>query len=391
MESSQPVPIATWNPARTVWETAQDMLCGHSALYSETLPSSGTMRSGRLYPPQTPEAATSASASSSSPGLLPTPNSSDHKGSNVPEGRLRKSGRPRTAADGDLPAAVERVGLLPTPAAGNFNDGESVESWEARRQANLAKGVNGNGQGTPLGIALQLLKTPTAQLAVNGGSQHPVKRRAGGHGPTLADQAEHELLPTPTASLEHPPAPWKPGVQWWLQSRAARNLAALENLLPTPQVADVTGGHRTRSGARSNELLLPGVADVVAGGLLPTPRAIDGRPKGNGPRPDTLTGFWHYDGRERVTEIAVVDWGKYARAVLRWQQVTGVMVPHPLVPGKNKPVLSPVFVEWMMGLDEGWVTAVPGLSRNAQLKILGNGVVPQQAVLALNVLFGRLA
>lgn len=44
---------------------------------------------------------------------------------------------------------------------------------------------------------LLLLKTPTSQLAVNGGSQHPDKRKAGGHGPTLADEVEH-LLPTPT-------------------------------------------------------------------------------------------------------------------------------------------------------------------------------------------------
>ncbi|WP_242091507.1 hypothetical protein [Curtobacterium sp. DN_7.5] len=43
-----------------------------------------------------------------------------------------------------------------------------------------------------------MLKTPTAQLAVNGGSQHPEKRREGGHGPTLADEVEH-LLPTPAA------------------------------------------------------------------------------------------------------------------------------------------------------------------------------------------------
>jgi hypothetical protein len=43
-----------------------------------------------------------------------------------------------------------------------------------------------------------LLRTPTAQLATNGGSQHPDKRKAGGHGPTLADEVEH-LLPTPTA------------------------------------------------------------------------------------------------------------------------------------------------------------------------------------------------
>lgn len=42
--------------------------------------------------------------------------------------------------------------------------------------------------------------------------------------------------------------------------------------------------------------------------------------------------------------------------------------------------LNPEFVEWMMGLAPGWVTGCPGLSRNEQLSILGNGVVPQQAV-----------
>ena len=39
-----------------------------------------------------------------------------------------------------------------------------------------------------------------------------------------------------------------------------------------------------------------------------------------------------------------------------------------------------------MGLPQGWVTDVPGLSRNAQLKALGNGVVPAQAELALHLL-----
>ena len=42
-----------------------------------------------------------------------------------------------------------------------------------------------------------------------------------------------------------------------------------------------------------------------------------------------------------------------------------------------------------MGLPEGWVTDVPSLSRNAQLKALGNGVVPQQAALALRLLLER--
>lgn len=45
-------------------------------------------------------------------------------------------------------------------------------------------------------------------------------------------------------------------------------------LLPTPSVADSTGGHMTRSGDRSGELLLPGVARQLAGEqLLPTPTA----------------------------------------------------------------------------------------------------------------------
>lgn len=36
-----------------------------------------------------------------------------------------------------------------------------------------------------------------------------------------------------------------------------------------------------------------------------------------------------------------------------------------------------------MGLPEGWVTAVTGLTRNQMLHALGNGVVPQQAYAAI--------
>jgi DNA (cytosine-5)-methyltransferase 1 len=38
----------------------------------------------------------------------------------------------------------------------------------------------------------------------------------------------------------------------------------------------------------------------------------------------------------------------------------------------------------MMGLPAGWVTGVPGLTRNQQLRALGNGVVPRQAAIALS-------
>jgi DNA (cytosine-5)-methyltransferase 1 len=47
--------------------------------------------------------------------------------------------------------------------------------------------------------------------------------------------------------------------------------------------------------------------------------------------------------------------------------------------------LNPYFVEYMMGLPKGWVTEC-GLSRAHQLKILGNGVVPQQAYYAIQLL-----
>lgn len=47
--------------------------------------------------------------------------------------------------------------------------------------------------------------------------------------------------------------------------------------------------------------------------------------------------------------------------------------------------LNAEFVEYMMGLAQGWVTGLP-LSRAQMLKMLGNGVVPQQAYYALQLL-----
>ena len=55
--------------------------------------------------------------------------------------------------------------------------------------------------------------------------------------------------------------------------------------------------------------------------------------------------------------------------------------PNPLDQSK----LNPKFVEYMMGLPEGWVTDLD-ISRAQQFKLLGNGVVPQQAFRALEIL-----
>ncbi|WP_353946970.1 DNA cytosine methyltransferase [Streptomyces sp. HUAS MG91] len=77
-------------------------------------------------------------------------------------------------------------------------------------------------------------------------------------------------------------------------------------------------------------------------------------------------------------------WGEYLPAIRRWEHVTGTPAPAPTVPGTRR--LSAEFVEWMMGYENGFVVAVPGLSRAAQLRLLGNSVVPQQASEALGML-----
>jgi DNA (cytosine-5)-methyltransferase 1 len=66
--------------------------------------------------------------------------------------------------------------------------------------------------------------------------------------------------------------------------------------------------------------------------------------------------------------------------------------PSPTTPDGRGGVhrMSPAFVEWMMGLPAGHVTDV-GITRSEQLKALGNGVVPQQAELAVRTLLNRAA
>ncbi|MFJ6382697.1 DNA cytosine methyltransferase [Kitasatospora sp. NPDC092039] len=75
-------------------------------------------------------------------------------------------------------------------------------------------------------------------------------------------------------------------------------------------------------------------------------------------------------------------WGPYAAAVARWEMLTRPAPAATDAGGK----LRAEFVKWMQGLPTGWVTATPGLGRPAQLTALGNGVVPQQAARALELL-----
>lgn len=120
--------------------------------------------------------------------------------------------------------------------------------------------------------------------------------------------------------------------------------------------------------------------------LLPTPRAQNGEGRNNkiwerpADQPQNI--------ENALAHVAPdgTDWGDYAAAIARWEPIIGRPASDP---ADTKGCLSPVFVEWMMGLPSNWVTGVD-LARTHQLKILGNGVVPQQAALALNHLLPRL-
>jgi DNA (cytosine-5)-methyltransferase 1 len=99
-------------------------------------------------------------------------------------------------------------------------------------------------------------------------------------------------------------------------------------------------------------------------------------------------------GVRRLASTAVAgdpSWGDYGPAIDRWTCVLGRPAPAPVEPGRSGARLSPSFVEWLMGLPEGWVTDVPRLTRNQQLGILGNGVVPHQGAAALAHLIDRCA
>lgn len=114
--------------------------------------------------------------------------------------------------------------------------------------------------------------------------------------------------------------------------------------------------------------------------LLPTPTARD------------VNG--HNQRHDATCLLGAVDqtmerFGRYALAITRWERVMGRPAPAPTVTGpRGGTRLNAAFVEWMMGLPDGWVTGVPGVTWSQQLRMLGNGVVPQQAAEAIRVLAG---
>jgi hypothetical protein len=128
--------------------------------------------------------------------------------------------------------------------------------------------------------------------------------------------------------------------------------------------------------------------------LLPTPNTIEHReiktPEEIAALKERSPGGYRNLRESVINELEDdVNWGKFEPAIRHWEAVIGRPAPAPTLPdGKDGAHrLSPWLTEWMMGLPKGWICdPAIGLTRNEMLKAAGNGVVPQQAILALQML-----
>ena len=102
------------------------------------------------------------------------------------------------------------------------------------------------------------------------------------------------------------------------------------SLWPTPSARDWKSAHASIATLTKNARPLNEVVRMRE--IFPTPRAIDGRRKGNGPRRDTLMGYVNYDAttRERIGS------------------------------------LNPQFSAWLMGFPPEWLSCAPSETRSSR-------------------------
>jgi DNA (cytosine-5)-methyltransferase 1 len=241
-----------------------------------------------------------------------------------------------------------------------------------------------------------LLRTPAASEAERGHQTESVARARGGQ-VTLTGQMK-ELFPTPN-TMEHLPARTGEARERQLYrggSTSRRNSSGnlredILDLIPTPTTRDYKDGQQPHK--RNGVVQTDTVARAIINSgevLFPTPKALDGV-KGNLKTSQERLDSGHQVDLPNVAIDLLDDketnWGKFEPAIRRWEQILGRPAPEPTKPdGKDgNHRLSSKFTEWMMGLPEGWITGL-GLKRNDELKLAGNGVVPQQAELALRIL-----
>lgn len=162
------------------------------------------------------------------------------------------------------------------------------------------------------------------------------------------------------------------------------SLGVAVRMLPTPTASDTFTDNLKSSQQKPGSMHSVTLPQAVK--LLPTPVASEGTkaPSQQNTETKSKTGqVWLSNAAQDMK----LNWGQYEPAIRQWEQVTGQPAPAPTQPdGKDgNHRLSAAFTEWLMGLPKGWITDVE-LTRNQMLKACGNGVVPQQAALALEIL-----
>lgn len=180
-----------------------------------------------------------------------------------------------------------------------------------------------------------------------------------------AGPANGDLLPTPT-TRDH---------KGHNQRRGDTCLTGA--LLPTPRATDGTHGGPNQRGS-SGDLMLP---SAVAR-LLPTPMVGDAASACNSTATRNVTPPTGVHAGDTLTDVirGAQKWGDYAESIARWEALTRPAPPPTEINPKNgRHRLSPRFEEWMMGLPDGWITDVPGVTWQEAVRMCGNGVMPQQA------------
>ncbi len=268
--------------------------------------------------------------------------------------------------------------LLRSPKASEGQGGALGEA-EAVRRGNTV-GVRDQimdlvaSQGVKVSRAVANLPTPTASDQYTGNLASTQQKPGSMDSVTLA-QVFHipELFPTPVAT------DWKNGRPG---DGYGPNLPqAAADLMPTPTTRDYKDGSQPHE--RDGKVQTDTVARAVFNSgevLLGTPRA--GNYNSSSKQVDLGA------PKSRIEDqVLLTNWGKFEPAIRRWETIIGRPAPEPTKPdGKdNNHRLSSKFTEWMMGLPDGWITG-HDLKRNDELKLAGNGVVPQQAELALRLL-----
>jgi hypothetical protein len=249
-------------------------------------------------------------------------------------------------------------------------------------------------QGAKVSRTSVNLPTPTASDIYTGNFSSKQHSEGSLHSVSLAQIVNRpDLLPTPN-TMEHREIKTpeqiaelkakSPGGYRNLRETVVNELP----MFPTPIVRDYKDGQAEvlRNGKVQTDTVGRAIMNSGEVKLLPTLRASDGYERRNQKTMDRIA----KDGGDMTMPTlarTTTDWGKFEPAVRVWEQAIEREAPSPTKPDGKEGAhrLSSKFTEWMMGLPEGWITDV-GLTRNEELKLAGNGVVPQQAELALRLL-----